>query len=310
MSKRKTLKARLMFGATLLTALGGPAMAWAQSAELIRVSTTDTPDTSDEVAEIVVTATKRETSLQDTPIAITVLGAETLENNNVSSLLDVAGVSPSLRMSTFESRQSALTVGIRGIVPNDANQPAREQGVGIYLDGVYLGRQQGLNAAMLDIERVEVLRGPQGTLFGRNTEGGAVNMVTRRPTGELGLRTTFGLSNFSGYNYEVHADLPEIADFSIKLDGAAQYHDATTRNPMDGQTGWNYVDRYGYRASVLWRPVDNFDALYSYDFGHSETTPFLSQLINYNPLGLPVSDVFPRVPGTIAPLPPLVAQFS
>ena len=306
MSKCKTFKARLMFGATLLAALGGPAVAWAQSAELIRVSATETPDVTDEVAEIVVTATKRETSLQDTPIAITVLGAETLENNNVSSLLDVAGLSPSLRMSTFESRQSALTVGIRGIVPNDANQPAREQGVGIYLDGVYLGRQQGLNAAMLDIERVEVLRGPQGTLFGRNTEGGAVNMVTRRPTGELGLRSTFGLSSFSGYNYEVHADLPEIAGFSIKLDGAAQYHDATTRNPMPGQYGWNYVDRHGYRASVLWRPMDSFDALYSYDFGHSETTPFLSQLINYNPLGLPVSNVFPRVPGTIAPLPPTV----
>lgn len=255
--------------------------------------------------EVIVTATKRETNLQDTPIAISVVTTETLDDRHVQSLLDLFdGAVPSLRVSTFESRQSALTVGIRGIVPNDANQPAREQGVGVYLDGIYLGRQQGLNATMLDIERVEVLRGPQGTLFGRNTEGGAVNMITRRPTGEFGLRSSGGISNFSGYNAEAHLDLPEFAGFSVKLDGALQYHDATTRNPMDGQTGWNYLNRRGLRASVLWRPTDNFDALYAYDNGYGESTPFLSQLVAYNPLNLPVSTLFPRPGGTISPLPP------
>ena len=115
------------------------------------------------IVEIVVTATKRETNLQKTPIAISVLGAESIKDRHVQSLYDLAdGGVPSLRVATFEARQSALTVGIRGIVPLDANQPAREQGVGIYLDGVYLGRQHGLNAGLFDLERIEVLKGPQG----------------------------------------------------------------------------------------------------------------------------------------------------
>lgn len=103
---------------------------------------------------------------------------------------------------------------------------------------------------MLDIERVEVLRGPQGTLFGRNTEGGAVSMVTRRPTGEYGLRTTAGVSNFNGYNFDARLDPPEFAGVSVKLDAALQRHDATTENPMEGQVGWNYLDRRGFRAQA------------------------------------------------------------
>ena len=304
-----TLRSRLLLGAALSILSAAPAAA----EEARTLIAADTPSAgaaaSDAPAsvldDVMVTATKRETSLQDTPIAISVVDEEVLENRHVQSLLDlVDGAVPSLRVSTFESRQSALTVGIRGIVPNDANQPAREQGVGVYLDGVYLGRQQGLNATMLDIERVEVLRGPQGALFGRNTEGGAVSLVTRQPTGAFGLRTSAGISNYSGYNAEAHLDLPEVAGFSVKLDGAVQYHDATTRNPMAGQTGWNYVNRRGARASVLWRPHDDFSALYAYDNGYGESTPFLSQLVSYNPLGLPVSTVFPRPAGTISPLPP------
>ena len=89
------------------------------------------------LTEIIVTATKRETNLQKTPISISVMGAETIRERKVQSLMDLAdGGVPSLRVAPFESRQSALTVGIRGIVPLDANQPAREQGVGIYIDGV------------------------------------------------------------------------------------------------------------------------------------------------------------------------------
>src|SRR6185312_11125095 len=115
----------------------------------------------------------------------------------IQSLLDLAdGAVPGLRVATFEARQSALTIGIRGIVPLDANQPAREQGVGVYIDGVYLGRQHGLNAALFDVERIEVLKGPQGTLFGRNTEGGALSIVTKAPTGIFEGRATAGVSNY------------------------------------------------------------------------------------------------------------------
>jgi len=133
------------------------------------IATTATAETATSLDQVIVTATKQETNLQKTPIAITVVNAKAIEDRHVQSILDLAdGSVPGLRVATFEARQSALTIGIRGIVPLDANQPAREQGVGVYIDGVYLGRQHGLNAALLDLERMEVLKGPQGTLFGRN----------------------------------------------------------------------------------------------------------------------------------------------
>lgn len=265
--------------------------------------------------DIVVTATRRESNLQDTPISMAVMGEEDLKKRQVQSLLDLAdGAIPSLRVATFESRQTALTVGMRGIVPGDANQPAREQGVGIYLDGVYLGRQHGLNAAFLDVERVEVLKGPQGTLFGRNTEGGAVNLVLRAPTGEFGGKAVAGVGNFGSYNGQLRLNLPEFSGFSIKIDGGIQHQNATTKNPMAGQKGWNYFHRYGGRVAVRWQPVDSITADLAVDGGRDENTAFLSQLINFNPTGRPVATVAQiaangnRLPsGFIAPLPPVVA---
>jgi iron complex outermembrane recepter protein len=272
------------------------------------------PQDSDGLTEIVVTATKRETNLQDTPIAIAVMSDEELKKRQVSSLIDLSdGGIPSLRISTFESRQTALTVGMRGIVPDDANQPAREQGVGVYIDGVYLGRQHGLNSGFLDVERIEVLKGPQGTLFGRNTEGGAVNMVLRTPTGEFGGRVTAGLGNFGSYQGSLRLNLPEVAGFSVKLDGSFQHQSATTKNPLQWQKGWNFYHRYGGRIAVRWRPTETLTADFSVDAGRDESTAFLSQLINYNPTGRPVATVAQitangnRVPsGFIAPLPSIV----
>ncbi len=263
---------------------------------------------SGELEEVVVTALKRETDLQATPIAISVLGTEGLADRHVQSLLDLAdGSIPGLRVATFEARQSALTIGIRGIVPLDANQPAREQGVGVYLDGVYLGRQHGLNAAMLDIERVEVLKGPQGTLFGRNTEGGALSLVTKAPSGVFGVRGTAGVGNYGSHNGEVHLDLPAWGDFMIKLDGVVQFQRPTTKDLLPGSTGWNFFDRRGGKLAVRYQPSEAFTADYSFDVGHDENTPFYSQLLNYNPNGLVVGPASGTLPsGQIRPLPSIV----
>ena len=236
------------------------------------------------LTDIVVTATKRETNLQKTPISISVLGNEVIRERKVQSLMDLAdGGVPSLRVAPFESRQSALTVGIRGIVPLDANQPAREQGVGIYIDGVYLGRQHGLNTGLFDVERIEVLKGPQGTLFGRNTEGGAVSIVAKAPTGEWGGRVDGGIASIGGYNAGLHLDLPEVAGFSVKLDGVIAHQDAVTENPMDGQAGWGQYHRKGLRVAVRWKPTDSITNDFSYDVARDENSPFYSQLLNYNP---------------------------
>jgi iron complex outermembrane receptor protein len=238
----------------------------------------------DGLDEVVVTAEKRETNLQQTPIAIAVLSPEAMTDRHVQSLYDLAdGTVPSLRVATFEARQTALTIGIRGIVPLDANQPAREQGVGIYIDGVYLGRQHGLNAALLDIDHIEVLKGPQGTLFGRNTEGGALSLVTRLPTGEFGLRSTAGYGDYGAYNADAHLDLPAIGTLSLKLDGVVQYQGETIKNPLAGQKGWNYFDRRGGSLSARWKPADTFTADFKYDVGYDANTEFYSQLLNFNP---------------------------
>jgi iron complex outermembrane recepter protein len=233
---------------------------------------------------IIVTATRRETLLQDTPISLGVITTQDIENRNVTSLIDLAnGTLPSLRIAPFESRQSALTVGIRGIVPFDANQTARDQGVGVYLDGVYLGRQQGLNTAMLDVERIEVLRGPQGTLFGRNTEGGAVSIITTRPSGVFGGRINVGVGNFGRHSGDFHLDLPAYANIAVKIDAVVEKQNATTANPLAGQYGWNYYNRYGGRIAARWTPFENFTADVAYDNSRDENTPFYSQLVNYNP---------------------------
>lgn len=295
MSVRSCARPHLLAGAALFI-LAGAAPALAQTAATqaaVPAATAPTTVTGEDpttdggqIQDIVVTATKRETNLQKTPIAISVLGEKALQDRHVQSLYDLAdGAVPSLRVATFEARQSALTVGIRGIVPLDANQPAREQGVGIYVDGVYLGRQHGLNAALFDVERIEVLKGPQGTLFGRNTEGGALNIVTRAPTGEFGGSVRAGIANYGGYNGDLHLDLPEYHNFSVKLDGVVQYQGPTTKNPLAGQTGFNYYDRRGGRIAVRWKPIDGLTDDFSYDNGLDKNSPFYSQLLNYNPNG-------------------------
>jgi iron complex outermembrane receptor protein len=269
---------------------------------------------SDGIQDIVVTATRRETNLQKTPIAISVVNAETIRDRHVQSLLDLAdGAVPSLRVATFEARQSALTVGIRGIVPFDANQTARDQGVGVYIDGVYMGRQQGLNAALFDVQRIEVLRGPQGTLFGRNTEGGALNIVTVQPSNEFSARVLGGIANYGGYNGEAHVNVPLTDTLAVKLDGVIQHQDAFVDNPLDGAYGWGYFNRVGGRASAKWEPLPGLTLTAAYDEARDENTPFYSQLINYNPRGLPVATLAQiaanggKLPsGTIAPLSPLV----
>jgi iron complex outermembrane receptor protein len=288
MAAHPRIRAHLLLGGALLAITSEPLVAQTAPADLQLQTAAPAPSPTDGnsegLADIVVTATKVQTNLQKTPIAINVLTSATLTERHVQSLYDLAdGAVPSLRIATFEARQSALTIGIRGIVPLDANQPAREQGVGIYIDGVYLGRQHGLNAALFDVERIEVLKGPQGTLFGRNTEGGALSIVTKTPSGEFGGRVSGGISNFGGYNADAHIDFPEFMGFSLKLDGVLQYQGATTKNPLAGQSGWNYFDRRAGRATLRWKPAGGITNDFSYDNGYDANTPFYSQLLNFNP---------------------------
>ncbi len=263
--------------------------AFAQQSDKDAIAAQPVADTgSAGLGDIVVTAQKRETNLQKTPIAISVISQKTLADRHILSLVDLGdGSVPGLRVAPFFSRRSALTIGVRGIgTLSDVNQPAREQGVGAYVDGVYLGRAQGLGAALFDVERIEVLKGPQGTLFGRNTEGGAISIVTKRPTGELGVDATVGASNYGGAEVIAHINLPRVRTVSVKLDGLFERRGGTVDNPLDGQSDLNSYRRWGGHAAVLWEPSSSFSALLQGDVSRDESTPYYVQLLSKCSLAL------------------------
>lgn len=259
-------------------------------------------DSGTGLSEIVVTAQKRSENLQDTPIAISVLNDEGLKDRHVTSLVDLGdGSIPSLKVAPFYSRPGALIVNVRGVgVLSDSNQPARDQGVGVYIDGVYLGRAQGLGSALFDVSSIEVLKGPQGTLFGRNTIGGAVNIVTRKPTGEFGLDASAGIGNFGSHKAEVHLNLPSIAGVALKFDGVLARRDAFIKNPLAGASGFNSYDKRGFVISARWKPVDNFTVDLAYDNSYDASTPLYQQQITA-PAGVSVNGVV-VVPNHTSPL--------
>jgi iron complex outermembrane receptor protein len=242
----------------------------------------DAADASAGLETIVVTAQKRKENLQSTPISISVLTGAGLENRHVVSLGDLGdGSIPSLKVAPFYSRNSALIVNIRGVgVLSDSNQPARDQGVGVYIDGVYLGRAQGLGTALFEVENLEVLKGPQGTLFGRNTEGGAVNITSKKPTGQFGMTTTLGMGNYGAYKGEIHLNLPETNNVSVKVDGVVSHRDGLVKNPLQGATDFNAYDKRGLHVEALWKATPSFTADYSFDISYDSSTPLYLQLLS------------------------------
>ena len=147
----------------------------------------DSSETSDSVGigDIVVTAQKRSENIQDVPIAISAVGSEYLESRGVDSIDKLGAIAPNVKIERAPSSKTISQISIRGSVtinPAITWEPA----VGLYLDGVYIAKAQGSLFDIADLERVEILRGPQGTLYGRNALAGAVNLVTKKPSGELG----------------------------------------------------------------------------------------------------------------------------
>ncbi|MFZ3007436.1 MAG: TonB-dependent receptor [Phenylobacterium sp.] len=250
----------------LVIAVSGASSAWAADAADAEGATG--------LSEVVVTAERRATDAQKTPISISVVSEQAIEDRHIYSLTDLKdGSAPGLTVTPFASRPFSIILNIRGVgIMQDTNQPAADSGIGVYLDGVYLGRPQGLDAGLYDLQAIEVLKGPQGTLFGRNTEGGALNITTKKPTGEFGMQMVGGIGNFGSYESQFHLNLPEYRDFSVKLDGMIQAHDGYVKNPMPGQRDWNEAARRGLRAQVRWTPAPNFTADYAFDISHTEDT--------------------------------------
>ncbi len=171
------------------TALTSPAIA----------QDSDAPARTGGVERIVVTAERREGLLQETPVTVSAFTADTLEDLQVDTTQDIQRLVPGLKMIDNVSSPTNFTISLRGSTQQDASLVVAESPVGIYVDDIYIARLNGANAQLADIDRVEVLRGPQGTLYGRNTLAGALKIVTATPGQEHTLRAQAGIGDYGRY---------------------------------------------------------------------------------------------------------------
>lgn len=192
------------------------------------------PDPTNGVEDIIVTAQRREENLQKVPVAVTAVTAAQLTDLRITSIRNLSVLAPGLQINT-QGRQTVPTVNIRGI-SSGSTIVAVDPKVGIYVDGVYIGRVVGSVFEVADIERVEVLRGPQGTLFGRNATGGAISIISAAPTGEFGVKGTISYGNYDAKRAKVTLNLPQFGPFSARVSYLHDDIKGDVRNLIGGQT--------------------------------------------------------------------------
>lgn len=234
--------------ATSVLALAAAQPAFAQTAD--KTSPEANPDG---VADIVVTAQKRSERLQDVPIAITAITANDIQKRRTLDLVDLSNQAPSLQIKSDDNGANPR-IFIRGVGVNDFN-PATNSAVGIYSDGVYVASPLAQRLAFFDLQQVEVLRGPQGTLYGRNTTGGAINVTSRLPGNDFEADLSAEYGRFNSVNVQGGVSVPLIADtLSVRVAGLYQSDDGYTLNRLTGHTG-NDTNRWGLRGVIHFTPT-------------------------------------------------------
>ncbi len=206
-----------------------------------------------ELDEIVVTATKREQTLQDTPVAVTVTSAATIQKASIQDVMDLATIVPSLRVTQLQTSTQTNFL-IRGF-GNGANNPGIESSVGVFIDGVYRSRSASQIGDLVDVQRVEVLRGPQSTLFGQNASAGVISVITQKPSFEWGgnLEATVGNYSESVLKGKVTGPLSDKIAFS--LTGSRNQRDGYF-SELNNNLKINDRDRYDLRGQLLWNATD------------------------------------------------------
>jgi iron complex outermembrane recepter protein len=232
-----------------------------------------------ELEEVTVTATRRSENVQDVPIAITAVTAAQLESKGINDVAKLSSISPNVTLDAgtpFSGSDTVLAAYIRGIGQNDFafNQ---DPGVGVYIDGVYLARSVGSNTSMLDVERVEILKGPQGTLFGRNTIGGAISIITREPGKEFMFKGSVTGGTFNRLDFQATADLPfsdtvrsSLSFSSAKRDGYQRripFTDFANQGPVGS---FGYVPDCGAVGATCSYDNDNSDSFPAAGRGSSD----------------------------------------
>jgi iron complex outermembrane receptor protein len=226
---------------------------------------------------ILVTARKREEPLQEVPISMTVLDAGDLAEKGINNFRELEHSVPNLMISGVDTSYNP-EVSLRGI-SSDARNIGFESGLSMYVDGAYTGRPSSFNVDTLDIERIEVLRGPQGTLFGKNTTAGAINIVTRRPAFEPEVSAEIQYGNFDAWRFRGSVSGPIGGDkFAGRVGFFRRKRDGFQHNRFDGKDLYN-DDAWGGRAELLVRPADDFDLLLSADYLGENYRPNVNELI-------------------------------
>lgn len=237
----------ILLGATMLCAATTPAIAFAQDTAEAPASDTDYGN------DIIVTATKRSQTLQDTPIAVSVTSAADIQNAQIRDLIDLQSAVPSLRVSQLQSSANTNFI-IRGF-GNGANNPGIEPSVGVFIDGVYRSRSAAQIGDLPNVERIEVLRGPQSTLFGKNASAGVISIVTQKPQYEFGGSVEASYGNYDAFVIKGDITGPISDKIAFSLGGNYNRRDGYARD-VNLDTDVNDRNRWGVRGQLLFEPTE------------------------------------------------------
>ncbi|MDG1390068.1 MAG: TonB-dependent receptor [Halioglobus sp.] len=252
--------------ATTVFVLNSPALSLAQEVRL-------PPDTELALEEIIVTAQKRSTSVQETPIAITAFTGEILANGVVTDAADLNGRVPNLHIAKAGSN---VEIAIRGINSTN-NVEAGDPAVAFHVDGIYLGRPIAAGAIFYDLERVEVLNGPQGTLYGRNATAGSINVITNKPEEEFSASLELNAGNYDRVYTQGMLNVPISEQFQMRAafftDDRDGYYDAVHFETGESLSEGDSADDQGFRLHGLYQPTENLSMLLSVDSLSKEGAP-------------------------------------
>jgi iron complex outermembrane recepter protein len=250
---RSTFRTLIALGTTSLIALTTPVLA--QDAAKAPAAEAD----NGTVGDIIVTARRRDESLQTTPVAITAITTAQLESKASVNIGDLQGAAPNLLITQQNSGSAAANLSIRGLTYADIEK-SQEPTVGVVVDGVFVGTSTGQYLDFFDIKQIEVLRGPQGTLFGRNTIGGVINIQRTRPTGELGAKAELSYGSFKSFSGRAVLNAPISDILAVKAFFFHTDSDGYHRTPGISKRRGG-VNNNNFGASFLFHPENNFDAL-------------------------------------------------
>lgn len=256
---------------------------------------------------VVVTARRRAESLQDTPVAVTALSAAALERQQIVGTTDLDKVAPNIQFhsyGTLTGNNSAAQVFIRGIGQTDAT-PAVDPGVGVYIDDVYMGRAVGAAMEFRDIANVQILRGPQGTLFGRNTIGGAVLLTTNEPGTDAGNSVRVGVGEDNLREAFGAFDLPLGGDWSARLALGMRQRDGYVTRAFDGKDLGDEDMRTG-QVALRWKPSETFDLTLRGDYTKEDEngSPFVFRAMNEAATFVGAASIAAGCPNILDPFPP------